>query len=127
MVDKMIVSRLDTEPKEYIMKIIYQCEICGTNHTSAELAQKCEAQPYRPPLPIDTQVLYKGSVCRTGRVCLLSNHTYNYLLSYRSSDNNGVGYNRSQGFTHEKDFVVMIVELQKRQEDGAPAFTDACE
>lgn len=95
------------------MKIIYQCEFCGTNYTSAEFAQKCETQPYKPPLPIDTQVLYEGSVCRIGRECLHSNHMYSYLLSRRSSDNNGVGYNWSRGFTHEKDFTVMIENLEK--------------
>lgn len=106
------------------MKIIYQCEICRTNYSSAELAQKCEAQPYKPPLPTDTPVLHKGSVCRTGRECIHTNHAYSYLLSRKCSDNNWEGFNWAQGFTHEREFTVIIEEKQK---NPTPAFTDACE
>lgn len=100
------------------MKTIYQCEICGTNYSSAKLAKKCEAQPYKPPLPTDTYVLYRGSVCRTGRAYLHSDHTYSYLLLRKSSDNNNKGHCWTRGFTHEREFAVII---------KTPTSTDACE
>lgn len=89
------------------MKIIYQCEICGSNHKTAKEAEECEAQPYTPHLAPNTPVLHRDSIHRVGRHCLHFDHTHSYLLSRSVDDNDGQGYNTSQGFTHEREFTTL--------------------